>query len=160
MRRLRNAAAFPTLAAEELAADDPARQPSRAEPGRLAPSGLPGLWRMTSADGTVVALFSEEGFLPQMQSLASKAAVPGTSVTLLAPDQGDRDAFLTAPLGELLPGWRLVLHLEGEDPFGRAAGQRVAAYLWTSLLSAGRHRPLRPRGGAPPAAPGAPRARG
>ena len=135
MRRLQDAAEFPTLGAEELAADYLARHPSAAEPGRLAPSGLPGVWRMAS--GGAVGLFREDGFLPQMRAMAAKSAVAGTTVALLAPGQADGEAFLTAPLGDALPGWRLALRLEGEDPFGRAAGQRVAAYLWASLLSVG-----------------------
>ncbi len=72
-----------------------------------------------------------------MQTLAAGAAVPGTSVALLAPGQAGGEEFLAAPLGEALPGWRLALRLEGDDPFGRAAGQRVAAYLWASMLSVG-----------------------
>ncbi len=127
--------AFPTLAAEELAADYVQRHPTDSEPGWLTPSGLPGVWSMAS--GGTVGLFREDVFLPRMQALAAKAAVPGTVVALLAPKQAGGEEFLTAPLGEALPGWRLALRLEGEDPFGRAAGQRVAAYLWASMLSVG-----------------------
>jgi len=144
MRRLRETAgeavAFPTLPAEELAADYLADAPPAPPASELTPSALPGMWRLASEDGSVVGLFREQDFLEQMQTRAREdAAMPGTLVELRRPDgaAGDKDAFLTASLGAMLPGWRLALMLEGEDPFSAAAEKEVAGYLWASLLSVG-----------------------
>jgi len=144
MRRLREMAgdevAFPTLPAEEVAADYLTEAPAVPPASELTPSALPGVWRLASEDGSVVGLFGEQDFLEDMRSLArEKAAMPGTSVDLRRPDEaaGDEDAFLAAPLGAALPGWRLALMLEGEDPFSAAAQKEVAGYLWASLLSVG-----------------------
>jgi len=143
MHRLREtegeALAFPTLAAEDLAADYLARIPTPPAAPELTASGLPGVWRLASADGRVVGLFCEEGLLDEMQLLARETgAMPGASIVLRrpgAPDGGE--AFLTASPGDRLPGWRLALMLEGGDPFSEAAGRETAGYLWAGLLSIG-----------------------
>ena len=144
MRRVRETAgdsvSFPTLDAEELAAAYLARKPSFPEPSRVLPSALPGVWHFATDNGSLVALFREESFLDAMGSLAqSGASIPGTRVELLQPGEKAQDevAFLTVPLGELLPGWSLALHLAGPDPFSEAAEREVAGYLWASLLSIG-----------------------
>ncbi len=144
MRRLREMAGeaveFPTLPAEELAAAYLADGPAAPPASRLMPSALPGVWRLAAQGGRVVGLFRERSFLEEMQALARQdAAMPGTALELRRPDEGagDEDAFLAAPVGEMLPGWRLALTLEGEDPFSAAAEKEVAGYLWASLLSVG-----------------------
>ncbi len=144
MRRLRQMAVdeaeFPTLAAEELAAEYLSGGPVAPPAAELTPSALPGIWRLASEDGSVVGLFRQQNFLEEMRSLArEKAAMPGTIVDLRLPDgaAGDEDAFLAAPLGAMLPDWQLALMLEGEDPFSAAAQKEVAGYLWASLLSVG-----------------------
>ncbi|MCK4284323.1 MAG: GHKL domain-containing protein [Candidatus Brocadiae bacterium] len=133
-----DAAAFPTLAAEELAAEYLEREPALPAPSRLAPSGVQGVWCLSTESGTLVALLREKGFLDGMHALVgAEAFVPGTRVELLAPAEGARagDAFLTLPVGEMLPEWQLALSLEGKDPFAAAASRQVAGYLWASLLS-------------------------
>jgi signal transduction histidine kinase len=131
---------FPTLDAEELAADYLAAEPDVPETTGLTPSGLPGVWRMAPESRRAVGLFQQRRFLEDMHALLREAgAMPGAAVELRRPDErsGDEDAFLAGPVGDLLPGWRLALMLEGPDPFSEAAEKQVAAYLWTSLLGIG-----------------------
>ena len=141
MRQLKEEASsgaeFPTLAAEELAAEHLAGSPSDLQPSVLLPTPLPGVWRMASPDRTMVALFREEGFLGRMQSLVeSNAPAPGMTVRILRPDEPgpEQEAFLAMPAGEHVPGWQLALYLAGPDPFAAAAQRQVAAYMWTGLL--------------------------
>ncbi len=131
---------FPTLWAEELTAEYLTHAQSAPRELELTQSAVPGVWRMTSEDGRVVALFRADGFMDQMETTATQgAALPGTAVCLQYPGgrEADDAAFIALPLGSLLPGWRLALHLEGEDPFAAAAEQEVAGYLWASLLGVG-----------------------
>jgi len=144
MRRLREiggeGVAFPTLDGEELAARYLAQEPSFPEPSRLVPSALRGVWRFATDDRKLVGLFREEGFVGDMRSLVqSSISLPGAEVELLGPgdDTQAGSAFLSVPLGELLPGWSLALHLAGLDPFSEAAEREVVGYLWASLLSIG-----------------------
>jgi len=144
MRRLlaltEGAAEFPSREAEELAAEYLSTRPSPPAASELRPSLLSGIWRRASTDGRVVGLFREQGFLDEMRALAREGTPrPGTNVAVRRPDDspGDEDAFLTSPLGAMLPGWRLALILEGEDPFSAAAEREVAGYVWASLLSVG-----------------------
>ena len=94
---------------------------------------------MGTPDKVIVALFREESFLDNMQSLAEPdVPLPGVSVKLLPAQakQPARESFLSVPAGEYLPEWQLALYLEGPDPFAAAADRQIAAYLWTGLLVA------------------------
>ena len=141
MRHLRGVVSdipeFPTLAAEELAADYLESGPSPVRPSVLVQAPLPSVWRMASPDKTVVALFSEESFLGQMQSLVqSGVSLPDVDVKLQPPGQEETtsEPFLEISAGEHLPQWQLVLYLEGEDPFAAAAHRQITTYLWTGVL--------------------------
>jgi signal transduction histidine kinase len=142
MLRLREvapeAAPLPTLAAEELANE-------YLETGPPPPAGfsglwrtaLDGVWRLGSPDGRVVALLSAES-IAQETGVLLEAEVPltGMKLEMIRPGQalGDPAPFLTATAGERLPGWRLALLLEGDDPFRAATGRQTTLYLWTGFL--------------------------
>jgi len=141
MRRLQELAPdcppFPTLAAEELAAEYLQTNPSLPLGSQLLPTPLEKVWRMASADKTVVALFREESVLGEMQTLvASGASLPDADLKLLPPSQAESEQapFLAIPAGQDLPGWRVALYLEGSDPFAAAADRQITAYLWTGML--------------------------
>ena len=140
MRRLRELApdcpAFPTLAAEELAAQYLAMEPPPPASSYLGRAPLPGVWRLPSDQNTVIALFGEDRLLNDMQSLIeANVSLPDVTVTVLPPGaEPERDPFLAVPAGQRLPDWRVALYLEGVNPFDVAADQQIAAYLWTGVL--------------------------
>jgi hypothetical protein len=140
MRRLAalapDGAPFPTLDAEELAAEYLEDGAVRVAPGSLVRSHLPGVWLMAAPGRRAVGLFREEGIV--RDALAGGAASPpGTHVALLQPEQEAATPFLTARAGPPLAEWRFALYLDGPDPFGAAARRQVAVYVWAGCLAIG-----------------------
>lgn len=127
------AARFDTLAAEDLAAEylDSRR-------GLALPHGLSqvagGLWHLADAEAGVTAVFREEALTAQMRSVADIAEPFAGATFSLSPPGGDREAFLSLPASDYLPGWKLEVRMLGADPFAAAAARQNAAYLWTGLL--------------------------
>ncbi len=126
---------FATLDAEELAAAYWEMQGPALKPGQLQLSALPEIWETATADGRVVALFRQSGLVAAMNSAMGTASggitlslmPPGKSLTGITP-------FLTVSLEDALSGWRLVLNLNGSDPFSAASSRRTTIYLWTGIL--------------------------
>jgi signal transduction histidine kinase len=132
---------FPTLEAEDLAAAHLESNAGDAEAGVLARSGIAGVWRYTSPERTLEALFREDGALASDRILDGRAIGDGivdpaqariAARPARAPPSGDPLASLAcrAPLAD----WSLDLHLVGPDPLAQAASERVAARVWTACL--------------------------
>ena len=117
LQRLAPGTKFPTLAAEELAAQMP---PSirNADSGRIPGTDL---WQCTTSNGRAVALFHEAALPGRLAPLLD------SDVKLLPPGPEQPDMLLSVPAPGL-PGWRMAMMLE------RAPGAPVAVYLWTALL--------------------------
>jgi signal transduction histidine kinase len=128
---------FPTLEAEILAEEflesDPGPQPDPV----LRRSSLPGVWKLGSTSGRVVALFRTatvqamtQAFLSG-QSLAAdvhvEALPPDSKVPAGAPIQ-------STPAGERTPGWQLALLPKGRDPFEELASRQMTLYVWIGSL--------------------------
>ncbi len=144
MERLReiaaSAAAFRTLAAENLAADYLAARQGLAEAWRLSKARPGSLWHAASKDKRVVLIFRRERLLADMKSAAGLAdRFAGAALSLVPPRPAapKGEVFLTVPAATSLPGWELQVHLEGQDPFAAAAGRENAAYLWTGIVAIG-----------------------
>jgi len=128
--------AFPTLAAEELAADVVETGAPIPEASGLQPTPLGSVWQLASPDRTAVGLFLQERILADMRELIEgQISLADVSARVLVPSEvHPREPFLAIPAGEHLPDWQLALYLEGPDPFDAAADRQVAAYFWTGLL--------------------------
>lgn len=130
------AAVFSTLEAENLAADYLEHDPVASTEAKLNRAALPNVWRLPSANGTVVALFREGRLRAELARTVGELALPGASVTVLAPGEspaaGTRLPSLEA--GELLPGWRLALSFNGVDPLAAASERQSRIYLWIGFL--------------------------
>ena len=144
MRRLQELAPdspeFPTLPAEGLAARYLRMDTPPPSNEGLRKSGLSGVWCFSPAGSSVVALFDERNFLPALHDMIpSEGLTSDASIALLTPDteRGDRSPLLEAPAGADMPGWSLVLYLEGPDPFATAAERQITTYLWAGILSIG-----------------------
>jgi signal transduction histidine kinase len=163
---------FPTLAAEQLAAEaserfplsalEPGRSaefllgsaqaPGRAEPELGAPvqqrawsegrgkfvlqrSALPDLWQFTAPNQRVLALIRLDKLVAATKAaLAADNSLADVKVTLAPPDVETPDAFVTLPVGEPMPGWRLTLSLADREFFDATAGRQSALYVWTAML--------------------------
>lgn len=104
LRRLRPDIEFPTLAAEELAAQ------------------TTNVWQFTTANRRVVALMR----LDKLQS--HLRAVTDAPVSLVPPGTDHDAAFVSVPAGTRLAGARLVF------PIGPPIEQPTHIYLWTGVL--------------------------
>lgn len=123
-----------TFAAEQLAEAFLAADPSPAIEVDLSPTSLPGIWRLSSSDGTVVGLWREAS-IPALSLREVDPPPAGSRLELLPPGRdGGKDAFLTITIDGLLPAWRLSLHLDDQQLVAAAASEEVTGYLWTGAL--------------------------
>lgn len=127
---------FPTLEAEDLAAAYLEHDPIPATDAKLHLTTLPRVWRLASADGSVIALFREERLRSDLAKTVGELALPDARVAVLAPGEApaadNRLPLLEA--GELLPGWRLALSFTGADPLAAASERQSRLYLWIGFL--------------------------
>jgi signal transduction histidine kinase len=125
--------ALPTYAAERLAAQFlEAEGPS---PGdrRLQPARLPGVWKLASPDGRVIALYRTETLLAAMRAVLDRLA-PARSVRFAVIPAGQPDKGEAIAAGPALPGWRIAFSLLDTKPFDEAARGRMVSYLWAGFL--------------------------
>jgi signal transduction histidine kinase len=108
-------AQFPTLAAEELAADFAGRHIIDASVQRTS---LPDLWQFAIPSRRALAFLKTD-------SVASHLS-PSENIALLPP--GSSSALVSSPAGEALPGWTLALNdSTATNP------NRTSLYLWTGV---------------------------
>ena len=137
LRRHSGAEAWPAYEAERLAAEylDGPQQP--AEVGRWSRSDTPGVWHIASPSGQAIGLCRRQRLIEDSrQACAAGANLTGIRILVVPPesDTGTSQAFLTLASPGPLAGWRMEVHLLGEDPFAAAAGRQNAVYLWTAGL--------------------------
>jgi two-component system, OmpR family, phosphate regulon sensor histidine kinase PhoR len=125
----------PMLAAEDLAARFLEAGPVRVRKAALLPTALPGVWQFASIQGRVVTLHQTEALLGRMRaSLDSQLLPADVRLAVLPPGKESDQSFLTLPAAASLPQWRLTLSLNDQRLFDTAAEQRVASYVWISIL--------------------------
>ena len=131
-----NAAAFPTLAAEELAAEYLEHNPTLPTEPRLQRTPIEKVWRLPSTDRTIVALFREDRLKKELATLIDSLALPDVRVTVLPPGEFFASSTPVAPqeAGEFLPGWRLGLSFKESDFFATLSARQTRFYLWTGFL--------------------------
>ncbi|MBN2477358.1 MAG: hypothetical protein JXB62_22320 [Pirellulales bacterium] len=141
MRRLQRllpqSVAFPTLEAEDLAAEfcEANPRPSKDSTVRLTQS--PGLWQLASPDRRVCAVFRTEQVLSRSaQAIARRELKSGAKVEPVPPGEASSaDAVLhSAEAGRYLPGWRLTHALEGGKDLKPVSDTQIVAYFWTGVL--------------------------
>jgi len=126
---------FPTLAAEQLAAEVCENNPHPASGSTLQRGILPDLWQFTTLNHRVLALIRLDKLLAATEAaLSPDNSLPDVKVALAPPDVDVPDAFVTLPAGEPMPGWRLALSLADREFFDATAGRRTAVYLWTAIF--------------------------
>jgi len=130
------ATAFPTLAAEELAAEYLDQNPTPPTDLKLQRAPMAKVWRLPAADHSLVALFREDRLKRELAALLAPLALPDVRATVLPPGESFASSTLVAPqeAGEFLPGWRLGLSFKEGDSFAAMSARQTRFYLWTGLL--------------------------
>jgi signal transduction histidine kinase len=128
--------ALPMLAAEELSAEYLELDPAAPTESKLQRTPVAKVWRLPSADRTVVALFREERLRAEIAKLLDSVVLPDVRVAVLPPGEVFASAKLVASqdAGELLPGWRLGLSFRNGDPLAEASSRQQRFYLRTGFL--------------------------
>ncbi len=143
LQQASDGATFPTLAAEDLSADylDHLVAASASERAAdhslaLAATGMPKVWRLPSAERTIVALWREERLRTELAQHLEAFALPDVRVSVLAPGEAATTKKMPVPpqdAGELLPGWRLALDFRNGDPLAEASARQTRFYLWMGV---------------------------
>jgi signal transduction histidine kinase len=123
------AASFPSYPAELLA--EQFLEEERARPGdsALEPSGLRDVWKLTSPDRRVVALYRSATVASLTnQMLAGQSPPHSVRFTVVPP--GAPGAGEAVAAGAMLPGWQISFALLDARPLEEAARRRTAAYVW------------------------------
>jgi signal transduction histidine kinase len=106
--------AFPTLAAEELAAAYLEERPTN-------------LWQIAAGNGRVLLLFRTDSLPRRLRGAI------GPDTALLSPGKETGNYLVADSAGTNLPGWRLALALN-DRRFDAAAEAQIAAYFWVGIL--------------------------
>src|SRR5262245_37374 len=126
---------FPTLAAEELAAQFCNEHPILELASGLQGTPIPGVWQFATSNHRVLALIRVEKLMAGAQPMASLDNSPSDgTILLLPPGVENTAAFVSLPAGSQFPGWRLALALKDEKFLATTMEHRTAMYLWTAAL--------------------------
>src|SRR5258705_6305353 len=128
-------AEFPTLAAEELAAEWCESRLARTTDStlRLAPIG--GWWQFATPGGRVLALVRSDKLMANLHAVLARETLPSDVEFALLPPGADNDRhFRSILVGERLPGWRLALSPKNPELFDAATRYRTAIYLWIGIF--------------------------
>ena len=120
---------FPTLHAEELAAQWCEKNAPFPLTATLQRSPFPDLWQFSTTNERVLALVRTEKLMP-----ADMPELPNARVAMVPPDADSDTALVSLPAGSHFPGWRLTLSLKDPQLFITATRHRTALYLWTVVV--------------------------
>jgi len=130
---------FPSLPAEELAEAFLDAEPRPRPEPVLRLSAMPGVWKLGSSKGRVVALLRTETVEKMTRDFLSRRAIAADiHVEMHRPDEkiappaGAAAQLMLA--GDRTPGWQLVLSTKGRDPFEELASRQMTLYIWTGSL--------------------------
>jgi signal transduction histidine kinase len=107
---------FPTLAAEDLAADYLELKPANITPIKA---------------GKMLLLYRPETLQNRLRE------VLGTNLTLLPPGTAAEGYLLAVPAGTNLPGWQIAPAVNDRRLFDAAAEAQTASYVWVGILALG-----------------------
>jgi signal transduction histidine kinase len=132
LQRLSPGQTFPTLAAEELAAQFLAAHPKPVRDEELRPTDLRDVWSVASPTRRIMALLTTSSLHSRLAEIIREPSLPsGVRVTAMAPgdDPNAEGALVTSALGPSLPGWRVALILDDQARLATTANERVSRYL-------------------------------
>ncbi len=126
------ALAFPTLEAERLASSFVESESARPVAGRpaLEATRVPGVWKLTAANGRALALYRTATVLSSLGTLPGSGNSP-ESVRFSMIPPGSPATAESIPAGPLLPGWKISLTVDNRDSL---TPRPVVSYLWVGSL--------------------------
>jgi signal transduction histidine kinase len=133
--RKRSAAEFPTLAAEELAAQFCEHGTATKVTSSMSRAPVPNTWQLATPNGQVMALMLSDKLIKRLETIASTEGVGGNAKLTLEPPGIESGAtFVSVAAGGRLPGWRLAVSFEDAGRLDAATKHRATIYLWIGVL--------------------------
>jgi len=130
--------AFPTLAAEDLAAQWIATGARDVRDPVLRDSSLAGIWQFSSRGGRIVTLHRTSNLITLLRSIISRTGMPADiRIDFYAPGQEIEGSLLALPVGPTMPGWHVALSPKDRRLLDAIANQRASFYLWIGGLVVG-----------------------
>ena len=126
---------FPTLRAEDLAADYIASGGEFDRDGVLRMTGAKDVWSLALPQGRVVALYRTGAVESQLKQLLAQQLLPaGVTIEARRPGQtgGEGEDLSTAALDSPMTGWRLAMRSSRGQVFDEAATARRALLAWVA----------------------------
>ncbi len=126
---------FPTYEAERLAARFLEADRGRAGDAALRLSGATDIWKLTSTDGRVIALYRSETVLAAMRRFLDEQSYSKNQLFSVVPpgaESARHDEW--TPAGPRLPGWQITLTLKSGEQFDATAKRQMASYVWIGFL--------------------------
>lgn len=128
------AAIFPSYAAELLAQQFVETDGARAgEASALGSSGMPGIWKLTSPNRRVLALYRDRTVISLMEQLVA-GQNPSRSVHFTVVPPGSPVAVDAIAAGAMLSGWQISFASLDTGPIEEAARRRTSVYLWLGCV--------------------------
>jgi signal transduction histidine kinase len=126
---------FPTLAAEQLAAEVAEKHPNPARDSALQRNALPNVWQFTTPNRRMLALIRSDKLLTAARNaVAPENSLADINISLVPPDMDAAGSFVALPAGEQMPGWRLALSVRDREIFEASAGRQAVIYFWTAIF--------------------------
>ncbi|MCC7204933.1 MAG: HAMP domain-containing histidine kinase [Phycisphaeraceae bacterium] len=125
-----------SLAAEQLAEHYLSiRRPTEGD--GPSPSGVEGVWQITSDDHRVVGLIRQGRLTAELVAwLNQRLGLDETVLELLPPGTSpDPEALAWVAMQDALPGWQLALRIEGVSPFAAAEHRQEVVLIWAGILA-------------------------
>ena len=127
--------AFPTYQAETLAARFLDTDRVRAGDSALRLTDTQDVWKLTSSDGRIIALYRSETVMAVMRRFLDEQNLPNDLLFAVTPpgvkaaryDEG-------TPAGPRLPGWQVTLAMKNGEQFDAIARRRMTSYVWIGFL--------------------------
>lgn len=126
---------FVALAAERLGAEYVQASPPRPQGDRLSAAVKDTLWHQAIA-GNAVAIFRKERIASEIAAVAEENMSLSDATIEASPlsSSGEKEPFVTAPVGPTFPDWELRVYLDQDDLFSAAARKQILVYFWTAFL--------------------------
>lgn len=136
MTELRNLApdapAFPTYAAEQLAAQFLAAARTHSSDAALEPSGLPETWKLAVPEGRAIAIYRTATVVSAMHGFSRGLDV---ALTVTPPGKTPPRADESTPAGSSLPGWQISLSLSNSRPLDEMSRRETLSFVWVGSLA-------------------------
>ena len=126
--------AFPTYAAERLAAQFAEAGGAYSLDTVLQRTRLPDVWQLASPNRRVIALFRTDTVLAAMRGLFEPSNSP-SRVQFAVASPGVSNAGEAIAAGARLPGWQIGFSVLDSGALDAVARQRMATYLWIGYVA-------------------------